>query len=438
MTMFIYGNMYSRGKGGEEMSKMKAVVLEKSGSRYTVLGKNGTFRQVHRRLNAEVGEEIEIRTGIESFRGLRVWAGVAALFLLVITTLLGWNLYQAPTAVALLSVDINPSLQFSIDEQGHLLKVQTQNEDAKRMLNQIDLTGKPMDEVLEQIVTQAYNQKFLNSEQHWVVVGYSPMTDKTSQQIPKELNENQIITWVTETVEQKGFTPQVAVFPLTAQESELAQKRDLTLGEYALLQTAQKAGVVTQPEKLKDTSERVRLLENPQVQAQIKSDKKGLGPSLPQTPGTAKQDSGSVDSPNDGTGNPVPDALPSSTIKVPKNPALEKGKRQSNDENRDNEKDNEKDNERDNEKDNNRDSDRTKEKDFGQADTKDLDKAKNSANKETERIKEHANVYVPVFATRPTPENLKSETSHVYKIPERSYEGDQSNQRGRGTNDDSD
>ena len=81
-----------------------------------------------------MGEEIEIRTGIVGFSGLRVWAGVAALFLLVLTSLLGWNLYQAPTAVALLSVDINPSLQFTIDAQGHLLKFQTQNEDAKRML----------------------------------------------------------------------------------------------------------------------------------------------------------------------------------------------------------------------------------------------------------------------------------------------------------------
>ena len=206
-----------------------------------------------------MGEEIEIRTGLMDFSGLRVWAGVAALFLLVLTSLLGWNLYHAPTAVALLSVDINPSLQFTIDAQGRLLKFQTQNEDAKRMLKQIDLTGKPIDEVLEQIITQAYNQKFLNSEQPWVVVGYSPMTDKTSVQMPKGLNENQIITWVNEAVEKEGLTPQVAVFPLTFQASELAQKGDLTLGEYALWQTAQKAGVVTQSDKLKDTSERVRL-----------------------------------------------------------------------------------------------------------------------------------------------------------------------------------
>jgi len=255
------------------MSKIKAVVLEKSGSRYTVLDKNGTFRHVHRQQDAEVGQEIEIKLGFEGLRGLRVWAGVAALFLMVLTTIVGWNLYQAPTAVALLSVDINPSLQFTIDNEGYLVKINTQNEDAEHLLSKIDLKGKPIDEVLRQIVTEAYNQKFLNSEQPWVVVGYSPLVNDGLEQVAKDLNENQILSWLSENTKENGFTPQVAFFSLTTQERELAEKGDLTLGEYALWQTAVEAGVETQPEKLKDTSERVRLLEDSKVRAKVKEKK---------------------------------------------------------------------------------------------------------------------------------------------------------------------
>lgn len=256
------------------MSKIKAVVLERSGSRCTVLDENGSFRHVRRRNNANVGEEIVIQTGLIGIEGLRAWAGVAALFLMVLTTLLGWNLYQAPTAVALLSVDINPSIQFTIDAQGKLIKIDTQNEDAKKLVSKIDLKGKPIDKAFEQIVDEAYNQKFLNSERPWIVVGYSSLVDNGLEQATKDLNQNQILTWVTENAEDKGFTPQVAFFSLTPQDRELAQKGELTLGEYALWQTAEKAGVVTQPEKLKDTSERVRLLENPIVQAKVKENEK--------------------------------------------------------------------------------------------------------------------------------------------------------------------
>lgn len=255
------------------MSKIKAVVLEKSGSRYTVLDKNGTFRHVQRQQDAEVGEEIEVKIGFEGFSGLRVWAGVAALFLVVLTTILGWNLYQAPTAVALLSVDINPSLQFTIDDKGKVLKINTQNEDAKRLVSKIDLKGKPINEVLGRIVTEAHNQKFLNFEQPWVVVGYSPLVNEGADQAVQDLNESQIVSWLTESVEEDGFIPQVEVFALTPQDRELAQEGDLTLGEYALWQTAVEAGVETQPEKLKDTSERVRLLEDSKVRAKVEEKK---------------------------------------------------------------------------------------------------------------------------------------------------------------------
>lgn len=397
------------------MSRMKAVVLEKSGSRYTVLGQDGTFRQVHRRLNAEVGEEVQIRLWTEYLSGVRIWSGVVALFLLVLTTLLGWTLYQAPTAVALLSVDINPSLQLALDDQGNLLEFQTQNEDAKRMLSQVDLKGKPIEEVLEQIVIQAYHKKFLSSQQPWVVIGYSPMTNKTLEQMPKVLNENQISSWVTEIGKKKGLTPQVAVFSLTYQERELAQKGDLTLGEYALWQTADKVGVVTQPEKLKDTSERVRLLENPQVQAQIKVEK------------NQQQASESIGKPDEeGTGKLLPRGKLFSPLKV-LDPWIDKSRSKDGDKDQDQEIDQDNDNytqkDQDNEKDKQKDQNYTqKDQDNPKAEDKkkaiDQEKyqneAKNSEKKESQRTRYDKSYVSPI----PTLGNLKRDTSRTYKFPE--------------------
>jgi len=373
------------------MRKMKAVVLEKSGSRYTVLGQDGTFRQVHRRLNAEVGEEVQIQSWIERFSGVRIWAGAVALFLLVLTTILGWSLYQAPTAVALLSVDINPSLQVELDKQGDFVRFVTQNEDAKRMLSQIDLKGKPIKEVLDEIITQAYDQKFLSAEQHWVVVGYSPMTNKTLEQMPKELNENQIITWVTEIGQKRGLTPKVAFFFLTSQDRGLAQKGDLTIGEYALWRTADKAGVVTQPEKLKDTSERVRLLENSQVQVEIKAQQKERQANSRSYDGDMYQKSDNVKESGDTKANAnakdVINVKASENIKanakdIPKTKATTKANT------------------------NAQNMDKQKVKDQEQYQKKDLTKAKDSGDKETQRTR-YDTIYVPTH-----------DTSRTYKFPE--------------------
>ena len=427
---------------------MKAVVLEKSGLRYTVLSQDGTFRQIHRRLNAEVGEEIQIQPWIEYFSGVRVWAGAVALFLVVFTTFLVWNLYQAPTAVALLSVDINPSLQFALDKQGNLVKFETQDEDAKRMLSQINLKGKPIEEVIKQIITQAYDQKFLSAEKHWVVVGYSPMTNKTLEQMPKELNENQIIALVTKVGESKGLIPQVAVFSLTSQERELAQKGDLTLGEYALWQSADKAGIVTQPEKLKETSERVRLLENPQVQVQIKAEKKERQSVLPQTPVDLKQDPGARSksgennsvkplpagkqqfSPHKGLYPWIDNSRSKDDDKLKeqdKDNSLQKNQSKNNYLQKDQDKNNslQEDQNNDNEVDKQKAKDQGKyqQKDLNKDQQKDLNKTKPSENKETQQSK-YNNIFIPKILT---PRNLRLNTSHTYSFPE--YDRDKQQKR---------
>jgi hypothetical protein len=77
--------------------------------------------------------------------------------------------------------------------------------------------------------------------------------------------------------------------------------------------------------------------------------------------------------------------LPPSPIKVP-NLGSEKGKEQGQEETENKEKDQK----------------NNQEKEHGQAQTKELDKTRNSANKEIEQGKEQDNVYVPVLAPRPT------------------------------------
>lgn len=348
---------------------MKAVILEKSGTHYTVLGTDGTFRKVRSKVNANVGEEIEIPAE-RHFSGLRVWAGVAAVFLLMLTALLSWNVYQTPTAVALLSVDINPSLQFTVDAQGRLLKLEAKNADAEKLVKTLELKGQPIDTVLSQLVSQAISQHYLNPEHHWIVVGLSPMTEQGAQSMPEGLSQDKMIAWVTETAAKEGLTPQVAVFKLTPEEKASAQKEGLTLGEYALWQTAQKAGVTTQPEKLKNSTARVHLLEDPQVQSQMQSDENVVESTHQLVPDASKEKAN--EKPSDkGSGNISPKGQQSSPAKNP---------------NQDIKKNDDNDHES-----------QQKGHDEGKA----LDKDKYNRDNEKE-VRGHENVVVPVFSPLPT------------------------------------
>jgi hypothetical protein len=254
------------------MSRTRAVVLEKKGTQLTVLSSDGAFQKLHYKGTVEVGEEIQI-PAVQKVPIWRMGASVAAIFLMIFMGVFGWNAFQPRTAVAMLSMDINPSLQLTLDQKGRVLGLESLNPDAEQLLSGLSLKGEPWEKALSRIVEQSVNLHYLNSEHPWILVGYSPM--KSEQNVsPDEINADVITKQVEESAKEKGVSPQVAVYKLTAEEKVQAQETGLTLGEYALANTAKKAGVQIQPEAIKKTDERIRLLEKPEIQEQMKKEPK--------------------------------------------------------------------------------------------------------------------------------------------------------------------
>lgn len=252
------------------MSGLRAVVLEKNGTLLTVLSTDGEFQKFRYRGIVEVGEEIEI-PAIHKTPFWRIGVSAAAIFLVVFMGVFGWSAFQPGTAVAMLSVDINPSLQITLDQKGRVLELESLNPDAEKLLTGLPLKGKPWEKALSQIIEQSVNLHYLSSEQTWVLVGYSFM--KSDRDFPsKAINTSEITKQIEDAAGKKGISPQVAVYELTNEEKVQAQENGLTLGEYALVNTAEKAGVKIEPEAVKKTDERERLLEKPEIQEQMQKE----------------------------------------------------------------------------------------------------------------------------------------------------------------------
>ncbi|MFZ3102654.1 MAG: hypothetical protein WA131_04865 [Desulfitobacteriaceae bacterium] len=265
------------------MSKVKAIVLEKTSGFYLVLDSDGTFRRVRSRFKAEVGEEIEVVSGTTGISDLldfsdkrksvlRVLLSVAAILLLTIGSTLAWSSWQAPVAVGLLSVDINPSLEIALDKGARIVSAKAKNEDALKLLQGVNLKGQTLTIALNRLVSRAVELHFLNEERKWIVLGLSEgSAGKTSK--PSDfagVDSQTLQSGLNEVAATKGLDLQVVMFKLTSQEGLEAQKAGLSLGEYALWQTAEKAGHSVPPQTLKNTTERSNLLEVPAVQAELK------------------------------------------------------------------------------------------------------------------------------------------------------------------------
>lgn len=256
------------------MSRIKAVVLEKHKNSITVLTEEGAFRTLKYKGDAGVGEEIQLP--VQSRAAFwRIGASVAAVVLLALMGILGWNAWQPRTAVAMISLDINPSLQLTVDQKGDVLELESLNSEAEQVATGLSLKGKPWGEAVNKIIQKSVALNYLSEEENWVVVGYSSAASDPKEPPVKSsaINTEAITKQVQQAVHEQGLKSTVAVYELTSEQKRQAQETGLSLGEYALVDTAQKAGIKVEPKDLKAKEERTRLLETPEIQEQMRKDK---------------------------------------------------------------------------------------------------------------------------------------------------------------------
>ena len=288
------------------MEKLKGVVIEKSGSSCIVLSNDGSFRRLRAKGNLKVGQEVGIPTWYRY--SWRTVAGVAALFLLVLTTAVGWNLWQASVASAMVSLDINPSVEITLNSRNVVLKAQALDPEAQELLQRVAVKGKPVRAALASLVSASVSMKYLNPEHSWVVVGVSPLAGQTA---PQGLDADHVVDLLDTISQAQGISPHVVAFQLTAAEYDQARARDLSAGEYALWLNAQKAGINVPASAVAQTAGRNSLLDNPAVQEQIRANysdgdngmRKAISPAIP----PKKTDASTDDNPEKSQA-PAPDS----------------------------------------------------------------------------------------------------------------------------------
>lgn len=255
------------------MKAQKAVILEKSGTLCTILTADGSFRTMRSSSAAEVGEEIEIKNGGGGLRdgwgGFSVWASAAVLLFLILTGIWHFGFSRTEVPVALLSVDINPSLELKLNAGDRVIQAIALNQDAESLLKNLSYKGRSSQEVLGEIVGRAVKLHFLNKEHPWVLLGLAPVAGRTQSLTGFDLSG--LVDQLSVQTDGQGTTVHLAAFQLTGDQQQKAQAQGLTPGQYALWVSAEKAGFSLSAHALSDPAERDRLLSEPKVQAETGS-----------------------------------------------------------------------------------------------------------------------------------------------------------------------
>lgn len=174
---------------------MKAVVLEIRKNEAAVLCKDGQIVKI-RRSGLTVGDSIEISDAeicpdrkVVFYKKLRQYGSVAAAAAL----LLGFggnHIYNTAIACSYVSLDINPSIEYTLNRQDRVLDVTAVNEDAQEIVEQLKEQGIKKEPLADAIFMTAdllqENGYITEDETDYILINVSSDSDKKSESLKKE------------------------------------------------------------------------------------------------------------------------------------------------------------------------------------------------------------------------------------------------------------
>jgi hypothetical protein len=161
-------------------------------------------------------------------------AAIVVLCMISITLIYKFQIFNMKeafgTAVAVVSLDINPSFEFEIDDENRVVEVYRLNEDAKKLAGK-NFIGDDIIDVVNSIIDSAWRMKYLTAESNSVVVSFAVIGDRD--------NHEQRIQELEKSIENglqihKDRDINFIYLRSDAGALEEARKNEVSLGKYEL------------------------------------------------------------------------------------------------------------------------------------------------------------------------------------------------------------
>ncbi len=245
--------MLRSGRGDSLIApeSQRGLVLSARGRQVTVIGPGG---RVHRlRLpftGARPGDEIALLEGLAMphlafARGLRLSAAVATglLLALLIATV---SMYFTPLpAVAMVSVDINPSVNAYVNSVLRVVYAQAADEAGELLLGGLTPARQPLGEFLLRLADKA-SASVAGDEERWLIISASPLAqgEVLSERFLARLEEVRAIAvgHLAQAAGRETSAVPSAVISVPAVVAKAARDSGLTPGKYVVLLAALDAG----------------------------------------------------------------------------------------------------------------------------------------------------------------------------------------------------
>ena len=239
------------------MARERGVLMDIEGREAIVLTPKGEFKRIPVRDSAwDVGQEVWFEAAEPSlwnraFAGWRAYWPAAAVFLLflLIPAIFVVN-RPAPVLAAYVTVDINPSIELSVDTRGRVMAAAALNDDGGLVLAGLDLAGRPLDDAVEVIADKAAERGYLGSGKPNTII-ITTVPKDPAVRLSRDLEEKDLRAKqrAEKIIREKGLNGQVQAVSADLGLREAARKENLPIPKMMAVLAASESGKTISPEE---------------------------------------------------------------------------------------------------------------------------------------------------------------------------------------------
>ena len=210
---------------------MKGIVVELYGKKAVILTDDGLFEEV-RNQNYEIGQTIDSKKINGAFSKLA--AGITSVAAAIALCTIGTYAYYTPTDYV--SLDVNPSVIYTVNRFERILNVEASNDEGEEILSELRLKNKPIDAGIEETLEQLLSEGFLVDEpDNGVVISTSNAKMDEAEQMAARL-EDEIRTFLKD---KEGTTAMVKAEAVKPEQVAEAKGLGVSPGKLNLVQKLQ-------------------------------------------------------------------------------------------------------------------------------------------------------------------------------------------------------
>ncbi|MEN2775502.1 cellulose binding domain-containing protein [Acetivibrio clariflavus] len=259
------------------------IVYDIKNDKAVVLTRDGNFVMIRRREDIFLGQQIAFddedicRLGKKYYKFASIGVGLAAVCVLILAFLrimpVNIDIY------GYVAVDINPSMEFGIDENYKVIKAIALNDDAAKLIGDINVKHKPIEVVVVEIVKESKKRGYIDAKEKTDILISASLMDENKKagtngnssfsDIDKLLNE------IEREIEGLDSNIDGKTLRIASEVREAARRYDISMGKYDLYLKLNKLGENISIDKINSMkiSDLMKIIEEKEIESSAQGTK---------------------------------------------------------------------------------------------------------------------------------------------------------------------